>query len=71
MSQYSVINQKKVAKADLTTAMFWHDKTNKKLKILHFQDEEPSLLEYAYLINNDVIIQEGTFGVLNVSINDR
>jgi hypothetical protein len=60
-----------VAKADLARAMFWHDRAKKKLKILNFKDELPSLLEYTYLINDDVIIQEGTFGVLNVSINDR
>jgi hypothetical protein len=39
MSQYSVINQNKVAKAELTKAMFWHDRAKKKLKILHFKHE--------------------------------
>ena len=60
-----------MAKAELTKAMFWHDRAKKKLKILHFKDEKPLLLEYTPLLDDDVIIEEGTFGVLNVSINDR
>jgi hypothetical protein len=44
-----------VAKAELARAMFWHDRAKKKLKILNFKDELPSLLEYTHLINDDVI----------------
>jgi hypothetical protein len=44
-----------VAKAELARAMFWHDRVKKNLKILHFKNELPSLLEYNYLIDDDVI----------------